>query len=129
MSDARTQVLNDIRKKAKKINELRTNSKKSLTYNQVLYHFFQEIEEIYIIAKDMYDFQYMLNTRSNLMHTRMKNLDYGVNLKLIWNDTENWKELRLQGVSVDWSSSYLKANPLESSSVYIDVVNMLLEDL
>jgi len=126
---ARKLMLDRIRKKAKKLNEQRTNSDRKMSYEEVIFGFFKEMEVIYANAVTPDDFSTRLDSKSSILWSRMRSFDTKINVELIWNDTKDWEEFRLQGVKIRWSDKYLKDNPDQTKDMYIDVTNLLLNTI
>jgi hypothetical protein len=132
MSKARKQVQDMIRRKAKKFEELRTNSSRSLTPQQIVFKFFRAMEEAKKTSIDSYDFGAKLNKESELLNSRIEAFDIGVNIELMWHNNEladSWKDLKLNGVKIIWSSVYRLENPNIEPEAYIDIGHYLLEGL
>lgn len=99
-----------------------------MSYEEVIFIFFKEMEHIYAVSDSPLTFQSKLDSASTILYSRMRSFDHGINVELIWNGAEDWKEFRLNGVKISWSEKYLKENPELTNEMYIDVINLLLKD-
>lgn len=129
-SDARSKVIKEINKKAKHIKELRTNSSKEMSPEDIVYDFIKQVERFIATAEDSIEFQELLDESARQMDTRMKAFDSQVVMEMIWNgDANNYTELRLNGVNITWSEDYLSKNPEQSKTISIDVGQMLIDEI
>ena len=74
-----------------------------------------------------------LNDANKLLERRMRNIDPDVHLKIKWNDENKlsskseWKDLRVEGVTIGWSKWYLGKHPFSDEEKYIDVAQLFIE--
>ena len=129
MGNAKKEVEELIKKRAKKINELRTNSTKKMGHEEIVYRFFKDMEGVYIRAMDEYDYEGLMDYACVTMKNRMAALDPGSYMRVVVNDAEDWKELRVTGVEITWSPEWIAKNPTLDKTTYVDVAHMLMEDL
>jgi hypothetical protein len=129
MGDAKKEVEELVRKRAKKINELRTNSSKKLTYEEVVYKFFRDMENVYATAQDQYDYSTLMDLACDAMKQRMQPIDWQCNMRVVVNDAEHWKDLRVTGVEITWSLKYIAKNPDKDKTTFVDVGHMLMDGL
>lgn len=128
-SEAKKQVEALIKKRAKKINELRTNSTKKMSHEEVVYKFFKDMEGVYERATDQYDYSTLMDYACFTMNQRMHALDEGSSMRVVVNDAEDWKELRVTGVEISWSEKWIEANPDKEKTTYVDITHMLMDGL
>jgi hypothetical protein len=128
-NDVKRNLIKELNKKAKAIEERRTNSSKQASMNDIIYDFMKEVEHILIASTDSYSFNEMLDGASRIMDTRMRAHDPHVTLEMIWNDAEDWRELRLQGIKIIWSDPFMERNPERIKQEYIDISQYLLDGI
>jgi hypothetical protein len=129
MGNARKEVEELVKKRAKKINELRTNSSKKMTFEQIVYKFFKDMEHVYEVATDQYDYSLLMDFACDAMKQRMQAIDQGCNMRVVVNDAEDWKELRVTGVEITWSKNYVEKFPEKEKTTFVDVAHMLMDGL
>ena len=125
---ARSKMLDRINKRAKRVKEQREKSRKRFSYTHIIYSFLQDIEKIYVIATNAVEFQSMLNDLTKHLDIKMKAIDYGVQMEIMWNSAEEWTQLRATGVKIKWSDNHIKLNPGVQQEEYIDVMQFVLEN-
>jgi lactate dehydrogenase-like 2-hydroxyacid dehydrogenase len=131
MSKSRKDVDEMIDKKTKKYKKHKENTDRDLTVQSTILKFIDALDEARMKSKNCLDFTCEIDKAAVLLEARMKSVDTGANIKLVWNDNAgldsvDWKALRMNGVEVTWSPEYLKLNPDKDEYTYIDVGNILL---
>lgn len=129
MSKAKKEVEELIKKRAKKINELRTNSTKKMSHENIVYKFFKDMEKIYKDARDQYDYSGLMDFACFTMKSRMHALDEGCSMRVVVNDAEDWKELRVTGVEITWSDEWIRKNPDKETTTFVDITHFLMDTL
>lgn len=129
MGNAKKEVEELIRKRTKKINELRTNSTKKMSHEEVVYKFFKDMESVYERAMDEYDYSSLMDYACHTMNQRMKALDEGCNMRVVVNDAEHWKDLRVTGVEITWSPEWVAKYPDKEKTTFVDVSHMFMDGL
>lgn len=129
MADVKAAMMAKIKCKASKIRESRTNSSKKRSPEDIVFEFLKEMEDIYAAAGDPIEFDIMLDRASKWMDYKMRSYDNRVSLDIIFNDTDNWKELRAQGVHIRWSEGFAKGNPEHPTEQYFDLTHMFMKEI
>jgi hypothetical protein len=129
MGNVKKEVEELIKKRAKKINELRTNSTKKMSHENIVYKFFKDMEDIYQKAMDQYDYSALMDFACHNMNQRMHALDHGCSMRVVVNDAEDWKELRVTGVEITWSQEWIDNNPEKEKTTFVDVTHMFMDSL
>lgn len=96
----------------------------------IVLQFIKAMEEVLTEAKGPLDFQTGLEREAYLLLDRMRCIDPGVDVTILWNkeDTvDDWKDLQVEGVKISWSSWYLGKNPFSDAEKHIDVASLFLE--
>ncbi len=125
----RAKMLDRVAKRAQRIKDLRVKTSKSVTYTHHVFNFLKEMEKIYPLAKDAVDFDAMLGGACKMLDQQIKTIDPYVKIEILWNDAEDWTNLRATGVKIMWSGSHMNRYPGKQAEEYIDITQALLEDL
>jgi len=120
-------VMKEINRRAKKLKKLRTNSDRNMSREDVVMRFFDDIERAFRRSEDKHDFRTALDNACNFLESRLKAFDPDIRISLSSDNSsaDDWKDIRINGVSVFWSEKYLKNHPLEEKEMFIDVSDML----
>jgi hypothetical protein len=124
--DAKAAVLRQINRKIKQTQAAKYRHQNSPAYYSHVYEFFKKIEETYKMAGNGGEFNYLLNIEGLKLINKLQLLDPAVSIKMEWNDTDDWTQLRIQGLTITWSPEMLINNPQISITEYIDVLEMML---
>lgn len=122
-------VYDMIKKKAAKYKELRTNSDRKMSPNDIMMQYIEAVDIARNNAVDKYDFNNGLNKASTLMENRLRAFDINVHIHVQWTSGDEWKELRVTGINITWSDQYILDNPNKERELYIDIGHMFLEGL
>ena len=121
-----------INKKKKRIQEHR--ERKFRGPKSIVCEFINNMDDALAECETADAFYMTMQTHTNTMEKRMKFLDPGVNLEVVWADKnkmsteeEEWKYLRVDAVKVVWSRWYLGKNPFSDPEIYIDVGQLFVE--
>jgi len=97
----------------------------------IVLEFVEEFENLRQEAGDsLLEFDSGLTRLGGLLESRLQAIDPSVEVSIQWNDeqnTENWKELRVDAVTITWSSFYLGKHPFNDKTTYIDIGGLFLE--
>lgn len=91
--------------------------------------FINAMEKVSITSKNATDYNDGLTREVRALSTSLQQLDIGVSFDIIWSnhdDSENWKDLTAEGITIRWSEEYVKNNPTEGRELNIDVGTLLL---
>lgn len=128
---AKQKVMELIKKKQKQNKAYRTKSAKRLGPKTIVLEFVEEMENLREeVGDNAVEFDSGLLRIAGLLESRILAIDPGANVIVHWNkenDIENWKDLRVDGVTIEWSRFYLGKNPFSDPSRYIDVGSLFLE--
>ena len=127
---SRKSIYDLINKKAQRFKELRTNSSRHMTPEQIMISYMEAVEKTRIESEDKFDFEAGLDKASALMENRLKAFDPGVHVDVAWGiASDNWKDLAVSGIRITWSDTYISDNPDKEKEQNIDVGHMLLEGI
>jgi len=98
--DAHNQVLDMIKKRIKKSNQLKSRSCKDKTYKQEIIKFLEDLEIVYINASSEVEYSCQLDIACSKLLARLRTFDINVNATIKWNDPIDWKDLRAIGVTI-----------------------------
>jgi hypothetical protein len=97
----------------------------------IVREFIDDMEELRIEAGDSaVIFDEGLNRNATLLESRLMAIDPGVHVQVHWNQehkVEDWKDLRVEAVTITWSSFYLGKHPFNSKQTHIDVGALWME--
>lgn len=130
MSNAKDEVMKMIAKKQKRNTSFRNRSAKRTNIHSIVVEFIKAMEKVLTESKSHLDFDTGMNREATMLEQRMRSLDPGVKLQVLWNNenaTENWQELQVEGIKIMWSGFYLGKHPFESPEKYIDVGSLFIE--
>jgi len=118
------QVLDMINKRASRIKDIKKKSKRTNTATDLVVSFLDELESIYNTVKSVDEFKHMVEIAAKGLDNQMRILDRGVKMEVQWTDAEDWKDLKVTGVLVNWSSYYQKVHGVGACE-YIDSTSLL----
>ena len=97
----------------------------------IILEFINEFEKLREEAGDSaIIFDAGLGRLSILLDERLMAIDPGIEISIHWNnenEVEDWKELRVDAVTLTWSRFYLKEHPFNGETTYIDIGSLFLE--
>lgn len=124
MSNAKKDILKKIKKKIDSRREAKTRSLDPKDYRAIVFDFFAKFEESKAILPDDGSFELLQRSLQSMAEDslveRLWSIDPRCRVKV--NTTQDGN---VQGVTITWSSNFVKTHSMESS-VYIDVSEMLL---
>lgn len=91
--------------------------------------FVNAMEKVSVSSKNATDFNDGMTREVRALQTSLQQLDLGVSFQILWSnhdDSENWKDLTAEGVTIKWSEDYVNKNPTEGRELNIDVGTLLL---
>lgn len=130
MSKARQAVLDKINKKAAKIQEKNRARIKKRGLRSMTADFIKAMEIVKEESTTHFEFQLGLETEANKLYFDLKTLDPEVDVAIKWNKenmVDDWKDLMVQGIQVEWSRWYRGQHPLDAPTKYIDIGQLFLE--
>jgi hypothetical protein len=130
MSKARQAVLDKINKRAAKIQAKNRSRIKKRGLWSMTADFIKAMEIVKEESATHFEFQMGLETEANKLYFDIKTLDPEVNVTIKWNKenvVDDWQDLMVQGVQVEWSRWHRGKHPLEAPSKYIDIGQLFLE--
>ena len=127
MSEAKKRVLALIKKKQKRIIEHK--KRKFRGPYSIVHEFINAMDDILEQSKTQEVFSMNMQSAVNTFNNRMKLLDPEVDLRIVWNksDDDDWKSLRVDGIEITWSRFHLSKNNLKEPTKYIDVGMLFME--
>lgn len=132
MSEAKKKVMDLIKKRQAKNKSYKEKVARRLGPNGIVLQFIEAMETILREAKGPLDFETGLEREAGLLHDRMRCVDPGVKIQIIWNRedvVENWEDLQVDGVRIFWSKWYLGKNPFSDDEKYISVASLFMEGI
>ena len=94
----------------------------------IVCEFINAMDDVLEGSKNQETFSMDMQTAVNTLHNRMKFIDPEVDLKVVWNkDTNDWKNLRVDGIEISWSRFHLSKHNLKEPTKYIDVGMLFIE--
>jgi len=128
---ARKQVENLIKKKIASTKRHKEKSARRLGPKTIILEFIDEFEKLREEVKDnVVLFNAGLAGLSTLLESRLMAIDPGIDILVHWNNeynVEDWKELRVDAITLTWSKFYLKENPFSGKVTHIDIGGLFLE--
>lgn len=120
MFRAREYVEKLIEKKKKRINRFKDP-------RHCVCEFINTIDRVITTSKDQNMFSTGVYTAIGVLEVRIKKIDPDVGLRIQWNTSSNWENMRVEGVEIFWSENYLNNSLLKSPTTYIDVGQLFIE--
>lgn len=123
---AHDDVMKEINKRAKKFKAMRTNSKRDMSYYDIAFQFFDEVEEARLTATHHHDFDTALDTACGFLDSRFKAFDEDVEIQLMWanESSANWKDITIDRIVITWSRKYLVNYPDRQDQLIIGIGDM-----
>lgn len=122
-----------IKKKQEQNKAYKTKSAKRLGPKTIVLEFVEEMENLrQEVGDNAAEFDSGLARIAGLLESRILAIDPDANVIVHWNkenEVENWKDLRVEGVTIEWSRFYLGKNPFSDPTGYIDIGSLFLEGL
>jgi hypothetical protein len=91
--------------------------------------FIEGMEKISATSKNAMEYDDGLQREVRALTTSFQQIDKDISLDIVWSnhdDSEDWKDLTAEGVTIKWSQSYVDKNPTQGRELYIDVGTLLL---
>jgi len=130
MSNAKARVKRLIKKHISASRKEKIRKAAKLGPYGIVIEFIKAMESVVLDSLDHVEFENGLEKEAILMYDRFKSIDPEVNVKILWNDEyniENWNELQVEGVKVQWGKFWRQKHPLEQDTKYIDIAQLMLE--
>ena len=129
MSNARKEVEKMIAKRQRKNTAFKDKIAQRMGRNAIVLEFIDAMEKVSRESKTAFEFNDGMHRESRALENHMKSIDAGVKLEIIWTQgtDEQWRDLTAEGVKIEWSTSYIVANPGISKELNIDVGSLLIE--
>jgi len=122
-----------IKKKQQQNKAYKIRSAKRLGPKTIVLEFVEEMENLrQEVGDDAVEFDIGLTRIAGLLESRILAIDPHANIIVHWNkenQVESWKDLRVEGVTIEWSNLYLGKNPTSDPIRYIDIGCLFLEGL
>jgi hypothetical protein len=132
MGDAKNNVMRMIQRKMSTTRAFNKKMSSKMGLNAIILEFMQSVERTSSTSKNIMEFDDGLNRSSRLLEMRMKGLDDGVKVDILWHkeeDVAKWNELRIDSIKIIWSDDYLKKHPSTSKEYFVDVGVLMLEGM
>lgn len=129
MSKAHDDVMKMIEKKMRYTTSYNKKKSKEMGINAIIAEFMDNIELAMGSAQNAMDIDDGINKSARQLETRMKGLDEGVKVEVVWHtdDGASWKDLVVDGVRIMWSGDYIVNHPGTQNEQYIDIGVLLIE--
>jgi len=130
MSEAKKKVLALIEKRQKKNEAYKTKTAQRLGPNGIVLQFIEAMDKVLNESKGPLDFELGLEREAGFLLSRLRCIDPNVDCAITWNREDiinNWQELCVEGVLIQWSKWYLGKNPFSDAEKYIDVGTLFLD--
>ena len=128
---AKKRIAKLIKKKIAKTKKHKDKSARRVGPRTIILEFINEFEKLREEAGDsVILFDSGLQTLSILLEERLMAIDPDIDISVHWNnerEVEDWKELRVDGVTLTWSRFYLKEHPFNDETTYVDIGALFLE--
>lgn len=108
----------------------KNRSAKRTKLQSIVVDFITAMEKVLNESMSHLDFDTGMHREANMLESRIRAIDPGVHIQVIWNNEDtvnNWKDLQVEAIKVTWSSFYLGKHPFESPEKYIDVGSLFIE--
>jgi hypothetical protein len=131
VSKAHDDVMKMIAKRQRKNAAFNKKAAELMGVNAIVLEFIDAMEKASKDSKSGFEFNDAMNRASRVLSERMKRLDGGATLEVIWNQTEvkneTWRDLTAEGIRVVWSDDYIARNPSVNKETHIDVGSLFIE--
>jgi hypothetical protein len=124
--NTKKKLLEEIDKKAQRIREKRVDAANNKTVEVAVFEFFKNIEESRRLHDNKKYDRNLFDGSRRALEERLKGFDNKVKIAIEFNsiDSSRWEDQQVRGVTIWWSSLYIKMNNCYPS-LYIDVGQML----
>jgi hypothetical protein len=132
MSNAKKSVIDMIARKEKRIKELRKAYVQHIGPEKLVADFMKTIDEKRCRCVNSMDFDDLITREARNLDNRLKHIDVGVSIRIIYNDeemVEDWRKLQIEAVHVTWSEDWRAKNPSKEGELFIDMGTLFLEGL
>ena len=120
-----------IKKKISNTKRYKEKSARRAGPKTIILEFIEEFEKLREEAGDsLILFDSGLARLGSLLESRLMAIDPGIDIAIHWNEertVEDWKELRVDAITLTWSRFYLKEHPFNGETTYIDIGGLFLE--
>lgn len=133
MSKAHDDVMKMIVKRQRKNAAIKKKAAELMGVNAIVLEFIDAMEKASKDSKNGFEFDDAMTRASRALNDRMRRLDGGAQLEVIWNHNEikneTWRDLAVEGVKIVWSDDYITKNPSANKETHIDVGSLFIEGL
>lgn len=126
---ARNAVIKKINQRVKELKQNKEKSKTIKSYKDFVFDFFENMQQSYILCNNEMDYSVMLDNACKLLDNNLKQFDAGIKIEIKYNEASSWQDLRVSGVKIIWSSSYLDLHPEIAKEEYVDLTHMVFDML
>jgi len=109
----------------------KTKSAKRAGPKTIVLEFIEEFEKLREeVGDSLIEFDSGLSRLGGFLESRLQAIDPDVDISIQWNnehDTENWKDLRVDSVTITWSSFYIGKHMFSDKVFHIDIGSLFLE--
>lgn len=126
---SRGKALDLIKKKAAKLKELHTNTRRSMDPNNIMLQYMKDVEGIKQNSDDIFDFDEGLNKVTTLMENRLRAFDLDVHINIQWCNEDTWQKMSVTGIRIVWSDNHILENPGKEKELTIDLGKLFLEGM
>lgn len=129
MSKAHDDVMRMIAKKQKKSTAFKKKEASRIGPYGLVMRFIESMETVSRCSQNAMEYDDGLQREVRALTTSFQQLDGTVQLEISWSnhdDSQDWKDLTAEGVTIKWSNEYSEKNPTEGKELYIDVGTLLL---
>lgn len=129
MSKAHDDVMKMIEKKMRYTTSYNKKKSTEMGLNAIISEFMDNVEIAMRHATNAMDVDDGINRSARQLEIRMKGLDEGVKVEVVWHneDESSWKDLIVDGVRVMWSDKYIASHSGAQNEQYIDIGVLLIE--
>lgn len=129
MSNVRDEVMKMIARKQRKSTAFKKKEANRIGPYGLVVRFIESMEKVSLNSKNAMEYDDGLQREVRALTTSFEQLDPNIQLEISWShhdDSENWKDLTAEGVTIKWSDGYSEKNPTEGKELHIDVGTLLL---
>lgn len=120
-----------IKKKIASTKRYKAKSARRIGPKTIILEFIDEFEKLREESSDdVLSFDLGLTGLSKLLESRLMAIDPGIKITIHWNDeneVDNWQDLRVDAITLNWSRFYLREHPFNDETTYIDIGCLFLE--
>ncbi len=121
---AKQKMMDKIKAKAKNIQDIKDKTCVK-GHREYVFDFITEMDEICLTATDELHFSIDIDVCADMLWKRLKVIDPDIHINVLFNEPDDWKDLRAVGVIITWSQAYQKENPDVNEEEFIDIMDLL----